>query len=158
MIIALGQGKSHGWVLLSKTKSDNYPNGIAHKFMETTKKANKPYDKGAGIKLDLDLIQLQLKGMREFYNDVVGVMDKHEVTKTDHELGMLMACKNLDVLYVVLILDKLKSNSSHFERVCSHASKIQYLTQSGTTGHGYEKEVHLPSVDSGGTLNEKCRN
>jgi len=87
MMIALGQGKSHGMVLLSKTKSDGYPNGIAREFVEKAKKANKPSDKGAEIKLDLELDQLQLKGMREFYNDVVGVIDEYEITKTDHELG-----------------------------------------------------------------------
>ena len=37
-IIALGQGKSQGMALLSKTKSDEYPNGIAWKFAEKAKK------------------------------------------------------------------------------------------------------------------------
>jgi len=71
---------------------------------------------------------------------------------------MLMARKNLDVLYVLLILVRLKSNSSDFERLCNDVSKIQQLTQSEAKGHGHEKEVHLPSVDSCGTFNGKCRN
>jgi hypothetical protein len=40
--VGLGQGKSHGMGLLSKTKSDDYLNGLAWKFMEKVKKANKP--------------------------------------------------------------------------------------------------------------------
>ena len=41
-IIALGQGKSHGIALLGKTKSDDFPNGLAHEFDAKAKKANKP--------------------------------------------------------------------------------------------------------------------
>ena len=48
--------------------------------------------------LEIGLEKLQLKGMRDFYNDLVGVLDKNKVTKTDHELCML-ACKNHNMLY-----------------------------------------------------------
>ena len=38
----LGQGKSHGLVLLSETKNDNYPNRLAWELMSKAKKANTP--------------------------------------------------------------------------------------------------------------------
>ena len=90
-IIALGQGKSHGIALLGKTKSSEFPNGLAHEFVAKAKKANKPSDASAMIELEAELDRLQLKGARDFYNDVVRVLDKYEVTKTDQELCMLMA-------------------------------------------------------------------
>jgi hypothetical protein len=37
------------------------------------------------IDMDIKLDQLQFKNARDFYNDVVGVMDKYEVKKTDQE-------------------------------------------------------------------------
>jgi hypothetical protein len=40
VIIALGQGKSHGMALPSKTKSENYPNGLAWEFESKADKAN----------------------------------------------------------------------------------------------------------------------
>jgi len=83
-IIALGQGKSHGIDLLGKTKNDDYPNGLAYEFVTKAKKANTPSDASAMIELEIELEKLQLKGARYFYNDVVGVLDKYEVTKTDH--------------------------------------------------------------------------
>jgi len=43
------------------------------------------------IELEIELEKLQLKGARDFYNDVLGALDKYEVTKTDHKLIMLMA-------------------------------------------------------------------
>jgi hypothetical protein len=52
-IIAIGQGKSHGIVLLSKTKSEDYPNGLAHEFVAKAKKANKPSDASAMIELEI---------------------------------------------------------------------------------------------------------
>jgi hypothetical protein len=90
-IIALGQGKSHGIVLLGKTKNNDFPNGLAYEFVGKAKKANKPSDASVMIKLEIELEKLQLKGMRDFYDDVVGVLDKYEAMKTDHELIMLMA-------------------------------------------------------------------
>jgi hypothetical protein len=95
-IIALGQGKSHGIALLGMTKSEDYPNGLAYEFVAKAKKANKPSDASAMIELEVELEKLQLKGTRDFYNDVVRVLDKYKGTKTDHELCMLMACKNHD--------------------------------------------------------------
>ena len=42
MIMALGQVKSHGMALRRKTKSDDYPNGVAWEFISKTKKAKSP--------------------------------------------------------------------------------------------------------------------
>ena len=55
------------------------------------KKANKPTDASAMIEMDVEVDRLQFKGMRDFYNNVVSVMDRYEVRKTDHEFCMLMA-------------------------------------------------------------------
>jgi hypothetical protein len=90
-IIAWGQGKSHGIALLGNTKNDDYPNGLAYEFVVKAKKANKPSDASAMIQLEIELEKLQLKGARDFYNDVVGELVKYKVTKTDHGLIMLMA-------------------------------------------------------------------
>ena len=53
----------------------------------------KPSDKSTVIELEVELDRLQLKGARDFYNKVVGVMDKYEVTKTDRKLCMLTVQK-----------------------------------------------------------------
>jgi hypothetical protein len=89
VIIALGQVKSHG-ALFGKMKNDDYSNGLAYEFVAKAKKANKPSDAQDMIELEIELERLQLKGTRDFYDDVVGVLDKYEVTKIEHELCMLM--------------------------------------------------------------------
>ena len=152
------QGKRHGIVLLGKTKSEDYSNRFAYRFVAKAKKANKPSDASAMIELEVELEELQLKGTRDFYYEVVGVLDKYKVTKTDHELCMLMAHKNHDTSYARLILDKLKSTSPDFDGLCNSVSKIQRLTKSGSRGHSIEKEVHLSSIDGKGTFKGKCRN
>ena len=143
-IIALDQGKSHSTALLGKTKSEDFPNGLAHELVVQVKNANKPSDTSAMIELETELDKFQLKGARDFYNDVVGVLDKYEVTKTDQELFMPMACKNHDTSYARLILDKLKSD---FDGLCNSISEIQRLTKSGSKRGAGEKEVHLASVE-----------
>ena len=117
---------------MGKTKSEDYPNGLAFEFIEKAKKANKPSDASAMIELEVELEKLQLKGARDFYNDVVGVLDKYEVTKTDHELCMLMARKNHDTSYARLILDKLKSRSPDFDGLCNSILEIQRVKESGS--------------------------
>ena len=125
MIIALGQGKSHRMAFLSKTKSVNYSNGIIWEVMKKANKANRPSDASTVIKLDVELDRLQLKGMRDFHNDVDGVMDMYGVTKSDGELYMQVAHKNQDALYA--ILEELKSNSPNLDKLCSNVSEIQRL-------------------------------
>jgi hypothetical protein len=130
-IIALGQGKSHGIALLGKMKNNDYPNGLAYEFVAKAKKANKPSDASAMIELEIELERLQLKGARDFYNDVVGVLDKYEVTKTDHKHCMLMARKNHDTSSTRLILDKLKSDSPYFDEL---KGQVSHIKNGGVTG------------------------
>jgi hypothetical protein len=51
------------------------------------------------IKLEIALERLQLKGAIDFYNDVVGALDKYVFTRTDHKLCMLIVRKNHDMSY-----------------------------------------------------------
>ena len=82
-IIALGQGKSDGMAILGKTKNYDFPNGLVWEFIDKAKKANMPSVAKAMIEMDVELDWLQVKGTRDFYNDMVGVMDKYEVEKTN---------------------------------------------------------------------------
>ena len=51
------------------------------------------------IKLEVELEKPLLKGARDFYNEVIGVLDRYKVMKTDHELCILMVHKNHDTSY-----------------------------------------------------------
>jgi hypothetical protein len=114
-------------------------------FISKTKKANKSFNATIVIELEMELERLQLKGMRGFYNDMVRVMDKYEVTKTNHELCMLMAHKNQDGAYARPILEEIKSSSPNFKRLCNNVSKIQRLTQGGNKGMGMRRRsISLP--------------
>ena len=74
-----------------ETKSDAYPNGLACELVAKAKKANKPSGASITVQSQIELEKLQLKCTRDFYNDVVGVLNKDKVTKTVHRLCMLMA-------------------------------------------------------------------
>lgn len=108
--------------MLWKTKSDNYPNGVAWEFVA---KAQKPSDESTGIELEVESDQLQLKGVIEFYNDVVRVMDKYDVTKTEYKLCVLMALMTNDMSHAIFIPCELKSGCPNFDRLRNSASEIQ---------------------------------
>ena len=90
MIIMLGKGKSHKMALLSKIKSDD-PHGFAWEFIGKVKNANKLSDASPAIEMVVKLDQFQLKGARDFYNDIIAMMDKYKISKTDCKLCMPMA-------------------------------------------------------------------
>ncbi len=56
--------------------SEDYPNGLAFEFVATAKKANKPSDASSMIELVVELEKLQLKGVWDFYNGMVRVLEK----------------------------------------------------------------------------------
>jgi len=109
------------------------------------------------IKVQLEIEKLQLKGARDYYDDVVGVLDKYKFMKTDHELILLMVQKNHDPSYARSILDALKCDRPDFDELCN-VSEMQRLTRSENKGCTSDKEVHLSSVDGIGTFKGKCRN
>ena len=53
--------------------------------------------------------------MRDFYSDIVRVMDKYEVTKTNHKMCILMAWKNLE---------ELQLSSPDFDKLYKDMSEI----------------------------------
>lgn len=78
----------------------------------------------------MELEKLQLKSKRDFYNNVVCVFIKYEVTKTDSELCMLPACQNHEALNARLILE-LKSNSPDFDRLVTMCQIFRELPEVG---------------------------
>lgn len=138
-------------------KSDIYPNGLALVFVAKARKANKPSDAFAMIDLEVELDWLQLKGVREFYTDMVGVMDKMRSLRPT-TMCMLTMQKNNDALFARLILYELKSDSPDIDRLCYDVLEIQWLTKSRSKGHSNDKVVHVSAVDGEGTLKRICQN
>lgn len=93
---------------MGKTKSDDFPNWLEFEFDAKSKMTSAAMSL---IELEIELEKLHLKGVKDFCNGKVSVLDKYEVTKMDHKLCMLVVHKNHDMSYAQLILDKLKSTS-----------------------------------------------
>ncbi len=85
-------------------------------------------------------------------------MDKYDVTKNRSRIMHDNGLKNNNASYARLILDKLKSSSPDFDRLCNDISEIQRLTKSGGKSRHGDNEVHLSSVDDEGSLKGKCGN
>lgn len=54
---------------------------------QQTKKAYTLSESSDVIELEVELESLHLNCAKDFYNDIVGVMDKYEVTKTNHDFA-----------------------------------------------------------------------
>ena len=114
-------------------------------------KSHKPADASAIIELELELDKIQLRGARDFYNDVICVLDKYNVVKEDKDLCMLLGKKNSNGAHAKVILDELKKAQPDFDQLCTDVSEIQCLTRAGG-GKGRSKkegqEVQLASADN----------
>ena len=61
---------------------------------------------------------------QDFYNDVIGVLDKYNVVKEDKDLCMLLGKKNSDGAHANVILDELKKAQLDFDQLCTDVFEI----------------------------------
>ena len=92
-IITLGQKTDHGLAVINKTKSDDFPQGLAYRVIEMLKAKNKPNDVTAELELRKDLDTIHFKNADDYYNEVVSVMARYDVKLNDTELIKIMTNK-----------------------------------------------------------------
>ena len=72
-IIVLGQKSDYGISVVKKTKSKDFPQGVAYRIIEILKKRNKPSDVMAEIELRNALEKVKFKYANDYYRDVTMV-------------------------------------------------------------------------------------
>ena len=142
--------------MINKTKSDDFPQGLAYRVIKMLKAKNKPNDVMAEIKPRKDLDKINFKNADDYYNEVVSVMARYDIKMNDIELIKIMANKVTSATYVTKVMDHLQSSSANnLEKLCSDISKIQCLTKTGSEGGNCgdkkEKEVQSTSANFKGT-------
>ena len=90
-IMVLGQGSDHGLAVIQETKTPNHPHGLAWKIVGAMMKKNKPKDASAEIEMDGELEKISFGTAQDYYNQVVAVIARYDVKKTNTELIKLMA-------------------------------------------------------------------
>ena len=163
-IMVMGQKSNHGLAMIKKTKTDDYPHGIAWKAIATMKRKNKPKDMSAEIEMEAELHKIQFRSAVDYYNDVVGVTSRYEVKKSDTELIKIMSTKVNSATFAAMILAHMEdtTNPDDLEELCSEIGKIQRLAK--TTGKSDRsndaggKETQLNSAEGGGTFKGICGN
>jgi hypothetical protein len=160
-IMTLGMTSSHGLAVIQKTASADFPQGKAYRVVEILKQKCKPSDVSAEIELDQELEKVKFGNAIDFYNDIIGVTARYEVTKSDIELIKIMAKKCKNPLYANMILQHLAGTAHDFEAICETIGKVQRLAKGpgdAPRGDGRrEKEVHLASAENGsGDFNGVC--
>ena len=58
-IMVMGQKSNHGLAIIEKTKTDDFPHGVAWKAVATMKRKNKPKDMSAEIEMEAELHKIQ---------------------------------------------------------------------------------------------------
>ena len=151
-ILTLGQASDHGLAVIQKTVTADFPQGKAYRVIEMLMAKNKPKDVSAEIELDAELEKVQFRNANDYYNDVVAVMARFDVVKSDTDLIKIMAKKVNSSVYANEILKHLgdASQADDLETMCEEISKIQRLTKAnGGNSRGKDKEVQLTSAEGG---------
>ena len=154
-IITLGQKMDHGLFVMKKTKSDDFPQGLAYRILEILKQKNKPKDVTAKIELKKELEKVKFSYADDYYKDVIAVTDRFDVAMSETELIEILAKQVTSSTYVSMIVNHLKaSTADDLETLCRDISEIQQLskTTGGSSGGNRnceqkEKEVQLTSTD-----------
>ena len=160
-IMVLGQTSDHGLAIITKTKTANQPHGLAFEFIETMKRKNKPKDTSAEIEMEAELHNVKFQGANDYYNDIVAVISRYEVTKSDTDLIKIMSTKVQSTVFADKILMHMDNTSlDDLETLCNDIAKIQRLAR--LTGKlnrdNGGKETNLASAKGGGTFRGICGN
>ena len=160
-IMVIGQKTNHGLAMIEKTKSVDYPHGLAWEAIQTMKRKNKPKDMSAEIEMEAELNKIQFRNAIDYYNDIVNVTSNYEVGKTDTELIKIMSTKVNSTMFTSMILKHMEDITvvDDLEELCTEIGKIQRLAKStgrADRNEGGGKETQLSSAEGGGTFKGIC--
>ena len=123
------------------------------------KRKNKPKDTSAEIEMEAELHGIKFQGANDYYNVIVAVTSRYEVTKLDTDLIKIMSTKVQSTVFEDKILMHLDStNPDDLEQLCNNIAKIQrlaWLTGKSNRDDG-GKETTLASTKGGGTFKGIC--
>ena len=98
--------------------------GVYH-VNEILKQKCKQSGVSAEIELDQELEKVKFNNAIDYYNDIIGVTARFEVTKSDTELINVMAKKCKNPLYANMILQHLAGTTQDFEEICETIGIVQ---------------------------------
>jgi len=124
-IMTLGMTSSDGLAVIQKTAITDFPQGKAYRVIEILKQKCKPSDMSAEIELDQELEKVKFNNTIDYYNNIIGVTARFEVTKSDTELIKVMAKKCKNPLYANMILQHFAGTIQDFEAICETIGKVQ---------------------------------
>ena len=123
--MVLGQTSDHGLAIVTKTKTVDHPHGLAFEFIETMKQKNRPKDTSAEIEMEADLHNVKFQEANDYYNDVVAVTSRYEMSKSDTDLIKIMSTKVQSTVFADKILMHLDDgNPDDLEKLCNDIAKI----------------------------------
>lgn len=144
--------------MIKKTKTTDFPSGVAWKVIKIMKTKNKPKDASAEIHLKKELEAVQFGMANDYFNLIVTVQGRYEVDVTDTKLIKIMATKVQSTVYAKMIIGHLNGAAADdFDALCSKITEIQRLTKTMSGGRTpkVEKEVQLANTD-GNRFNGVC--
>ena len=100
--------------------------------------------------MEVELENVKFKGENDYYNDIVTVTARHEMTKSDTDLIKIMSTKVQSTVFADKILRHLDSAvvPNDLENICNDIAKIQRLERSmgKQSQDGGEKKTNLASA------------
>ena len=93
--------------MVQKTKTTDNPSGFAWKALGVTKNKIKPSNATVEIALDNDLDNVKFSSAKKYYNDVIGVTARYDVTVSKNDLIKKLAKRVNNAVYAKMIIDNL---------------------------------------------------
>ena len=100
-------------------------------------KRNKPNNACAEIEFNAELKKVKFSTAPDYYNEVVAITARFDVTRSETELIRMMAKKVSNSMFAKLIIKHLTLTANHhnLETLCNEIGEIQRLAKAtGNTG------------------------
>ena len=127
--LVMGQDSDLGMAMIEKTKTVDFPSGVAWMVLAAMRKKCKPCDATAEIQMEQEIEGLGFTLARKYYQDVIGVQARYNVQVTDTVIIKKMVRKVADPVYVQLIILHLAGTTHDLEQLCEQIDAIQSLTK-----------------------------
>ena len=150
--IAMGQDNDVGISMVNNTKTDDFPQGLVHKFIEAMTAEYTPSDVAAEILMDSELKKVPFKTAKAYYKEVVSITSRYKHTVSQKELVKNLSLKVDNTAYMKMIVDHMKSGTYNLKVICNEIDSVQSFAQvhkTKSSNNNPGKEVQLVNQNDG---------
>ena len=110
--------------MINKYKLEIFPHGVVFTIVEVMTLKHTPKDTPDKLRMNAELEQLVFRKAKNFHTQILSVMAKFGILKTERECFELLAKKVQNPRHAKMIIDHLDGSNYDLKKLCTEIAKI----------------------------------